>query len=138
MSAPAAKAFSFAGEDDAADRLVVVEVLERPDELAHQLVRERVQLLGPVEADDRDRLISLEEDRSFLLQELLDRLLRLLGRHREREPVARVVDRLVPGEVAPEVEVLLRVARRLRELAREALDEAVDLGVELRARARRG
>ena len=66
MSAPAAKAFSVPREDDAADRLVVVEVLERPDELAHQLVRERVQLLGPVEADDRDRLIALDRGRRSL------------------------------------------------------------------------
>src|SRR4029453_7142780 len=71
---------------------------------------------------------------TLLLEEALDRRLRLLGRHREREPVAGVVDRLVPGEVAPEVEVLLRVACRLRELAREVLDHAVDLGVELGGR----
>ena len=62
MSAPEAKAFSFAGDDDAADRLVVVEVLERADELGHELVRERVQRLGPVQPDDGDRLLALEED----------------------------------------------------------------------------
>src|SRR4029453_14137092 len=71
---------------------------------------------------------------TLLLEEALDRRLRLLGRHREREPVAGVVDRLVPREVAPEVEVLLRVARRLRKLPREVLDHVVDLGVELRGR----
>src|SRR6188508_2593814 len=65
------------------------------------------------------------------LEEALDRSLRLLGRHREREPVAGVIDRLVPGEVAPEVQMLFRIARRLRELAREVLDHAIDLGVEL-------
>src|SRR6476619_6855291 len=71
---------------------------------------------------------------TLLLEEALDRRLRLFGRHREREPVAGVVDRLVPCEVAPEVEVLLRVARRLRQLASEVLDHAVDLGVELGGR----
>src|SRR5262245_31570181 len=54
---------------------------------------------------------------TLLLEEALDRGLRFLGGHREREPVAGVVDRLVPGEVAPEVEVLLRVTRRLRQFA---------------------
>src|SRR5215217_1889257 len=68
---------------------------------------------------------------TLLLEEALDRRLRLLGRHRQREPVAGVVDRLVPGEVTPEVEVLLRVAGRLRQLPSEILDHAVDLGVEV-------
>src|SRR5262245_30452180 len=68
---------------------------------------------------------------TLLLEEALDRRLRLLGRHRECEPVTRVVDRLVPREVAPAVEVLLRVARRLGELPSEVFDHAVDLGVEL-------
>src|SRR6266487_3253810 len=67
----------------------------------------------------------------IFVQELLDRGLRLVRRHRERKPVARVVDRLVPGEVAPEVQVLPRVAGRLRELAQEALDDAIRLRVEL-------
>src|SRR5215475_4141660 len=71
---------------------------------------------------------------TLLLDEAPDRGFRLLCGHREREPVAGVVDRLVPREVAPEVEVLLRVAGRLRELAGEVLDHAVDLGVELRGR----
>src|SRR5690348_13189229 len=64
-------------------------------------------------------------------QEVLDRALRLVAQHREREPVARVADGVVPGEVAPPVQLLLRVARRLRELHREALDVVVDCGVEL-------
>src|SRR4029453_2450249 len=71
---------------------------------------------------------------TLLLEEALDRGLRLLGRHREREPVAGVVDRLVPGEVAPEVQVLFRVARRLRQLAREVLDHVVDLCIQLLGR----
>ncbi len=58
-------------EDDAADRLVVVEVLERPHELAHELVRERVQLFGPVEADNRDRLVPLNEDGHFFSRNFL-------------------------------------------------------------------
>src|SRR4026209_2931613 len=62
---------------------------------------------------------------TLLLEEALDRSLRLLGRHRQREPVAGVVDRLVPREVAPEVQVLLRVARRLRKLARQVLDHVI-------------
>src|SRR5215216_2553420 len=67
----------------------------------------------------------------FLVQEALDRGLRLLGRHREREPVASMVDRLVPREVFPEVQVLLRIARRLRQLPREVVDDSIDLGIEL-------
>src|SRR5438105_4473459 len=59
------------------------------------------------------------------------RLLRLVAEHRERQPVARVVDRLVPGEVAPEVQLLLRVSRRLRELHGELRGHLVDLRVEL-------
>src|SRR5262245_4064965 len=67
-------------------------------------------------------------------QEFLHRLARLVCRHREREPVARVVHRLMPGKVTPEVELLLRVAHGLRKLGGEALGDAVDLGVELAPR----
>ena len=65
------------------------------------------------------------------------RRLRLVGRHRERQPVARVVDGLVPGEVAPEVQLLLRVAHGLRELGGELLDQLVDGRVEVRRRTAR-
>ena len=139
MSAPAANARSLPVDDDAAHGLVRVELLESLDELAHQLVGERVQLLRPVQRDDRDRAVALDEDErlvSHASRGTPHRRLRLLGRHREREPVARVVDRLVPCEVPPEVQVLLRVARRLRELAREVLDDGVDLRVEFRGRYR--
>src|SRR5215217_7147120 len=68
------------------------------------------------------------------LEEALDRGLRLLGRHRQREPVAGVVDRLVPGEISPEIQVLLRVAGRLRQLPGEVLDHPVDLRVEVGCR----
>src|SRR5919201_190439 len=70
--------------------------------------------------------------RLFLSDEALDCRSRLVRRHRQGEPVARVIDRLVPREVLPEVQVLLRVARRLRQLAHEVLDDRVDLRVELR------
>src|SRR5207249_1054827 len=68
------------------------------------------------------------------LEEPLDRVLRLVAEHREREPVARVADRLVPGDVPPPVELLLRVAHGLRQLRRQLLDDLVDLRVELARR----
>ena len=51
-----------AAEDDAADRLVSVELGQHRDKLVHQLVRERIQRLRPVEQDDRDRVVALEEN----------------------------------------------------------------------------
>src|SRR5438874_405263 len=51
-----------AAEHDAADRGVVVEHAERVHELLHQLVGERVQLVGTVEEHDRGRLVALDED----------------------------------------------------------------------------
>src|SRR5205085_8060662 len=51
-----------AAEDDAPDRLVAVELAQLRDELVHQLVGERVQLLRPVQQADGDRLVALDED----------------------------------------------------------------------------
>src|SRR5262245_40531621 len=51
-----------ARDDDAVNCVVVVEVLECADELRHQLVRERVQRLRPIEPDDGDGFFALEED----------------------------------------------------------------------------
>ena len=51
-----------AAEDDAAHGFVVVELLEHARELLHQLVRERIQRVRPVEEDDCDRLLALQED----------------------------------------------------------------------------
>ena len=51
-----------AAEDDAAHRLVGVQLLERGDDLAHQLVGERVQRLGAVHQDDADRAVPLDDD----------------------------------------------------------------------------
>ena len=42
--------------------VVAVELLEPLDELLHQLVGERVQLLRPVELDDGDGLVALDQD----------------------------------------------------------------------------
>src|SRR5215208_4861333 len=67
-------------------------------------------------------------------EERLDRALRLVAEHRQREPVACVADRLVPRDVAPPVELLLRVPGRLRQLSHELLDDLVHLRVELRRR----
>ena len=39
---------------------VGVELLKRRDDLRHQLGRERVQLLRPVEEDGRDRRLALD------------------------------------------------------------------------------
>ena len=55
-----------AGEDDAANRLVAVQLLEPCDELLHERLRERVQLLGPVQPDDRDRVVLLDDDECVL------------------------------------------------------------------------
>src|SRR5262249_21367217 len=49
-------------EDDRPDRRVRVERLERLDELRHQLSRQRIERLRPVERDERERLLSLDED----------------------------------------------------------------------------
>src|SRR5205823_7473374 len=72
--------------------------------------------------------------RALAVEERLDRVLRLVAQHRERQPVACVPDGVVPRQVAPPVELLLRVAHRLRQLRRELADELVDLRVELRRR----
>src|SRR5205807_2172164 len=54
-----------AAEDDAADAVVPVQLLERRHELLHQLVGERVQLLRPVEEDDRDRAVAPDDHLRF-------------------------------------------------------------------------
>ena len=48
--------------DDAANRLVLVELLQSYDELLHQRTGERIQLLRTVEQHDRDRGGPLYED----------------------------------------------------------------------------
>ncbi len=55
-----------AAEHDRAHRPVSVELLERRHELVHQLVRERVQRVGPVEQDDGDRAVALDLDEAHL------------------------------------------------------------------------
>ena len=55
MSAPAANARSDAAEHDAANPVVLVELPQGIHDLAHQLVRERVQLLRAVDQHDPDR-----------------------------------------------------------------------------------
>src|SRR3954462_13196447 len=53
-------------QDDAAQRVVGVQPAQRVDELFHQLARQRVQLLRPVEEHDRDPcVIALYEDERF-------------------------------------------------------------------------
>src|SRR2546426_11997802 len=52
-------------EDDAADALVLVEGPQRCHELLHQLARQRVQLLRPVEQHDGDRVGAFYEDERF-------------------------------------------------------------------------
>ena len=51
-----------AAEHDRPHLRVAVELGERRDELVHQLVRERVQLLRPVEQHDRDLPVALDRD----------------------------------------------------------------------------
>jgi hypothetical protein len=51
-----------AAEDDAPHRVVAVELLQLRDELFHQLVGERVQRLGAVQLDDRNRSVPLDEN----------------------------------------------------------------------------
>jgi len=63
--APRRKRPLVPAEDDAADGLVLVEVAQRRHELFHQLARQRVQLLRPVEQHDRDRRDALYEDERF-------------------------------------------------------------------------
>ena len=52
-------------EHDAADRFVAIEALQLHDELVHQLVRQRVELLRPVEEHDGDRLLAFDYDERF-------------------------------------------------------------------------
>src|SRR5205807_3576777 len=47
------------------DAVVPVQLLERRHELLHQLVGERVQLLRPVEEDDRDRAVAPDDHLRF-------------------------------------------------------------------------
>ena len=54
--------FVISGKDDAANLVVPVQLTERRDELLHQLVRERVERVGPVQPDDRNRSVPLGED----------------------------------------------------------------------------
>ncbi len=58
-------------ENDAADRIVVVEVLERPDELSHELVRQRVQLFRAVQPDNGHWLVPLDENSHFFSRNFL-------------------------------------------------------------------
>ena len=51
-----------AGEDHAADAAIGLEGVERLAQLAHQLGAERVQRLGPVEADDADAALGFGLD----------------------------------------------------------------------------
>ena len=108
-----------AAEHDAADRLVGVELAQSGDELVHQLARQRVQLLRPVEQDDGDRVVALVRGRAA--SEMLSpppaprRRASTSRASRARDSTVSCQD-----EVAPEVELLLRVARRLRQLAPRA------------------
>jgi hypothetical protein len=52
MSAPGGKGLLAAGDDHAADGRVGVEGLERGAQFVHQLVVQRIELLGAVERDD--------------------------------------------------------------------------------------
>ena len=49
-----------AGEDDAANPVLAVKLLERLDDAVHQLVGERVQPLGAVHGHDGDLLVALD------------------------------------------------------------------------------
>ena len=49
-----------AAEDERADRGILVELVQRRDERVHQAVRERVQLLRPVQQHDADEAVPLD------------------------------------------------------------------------------
>ena len=49
-------------KDDAANAVLAVELLEPLDELRHEVVGERVELLRPVELDDGDGLVTLDQN----------------------------------------------------------------------------
>ena len=63
MSAPAAKAFSRAGDDDAADAVIGLEGVERLVHLGQERRIEGVQGLGPIEGDQPHLAARLDEDR---------------------------------------------------------------------------
>ena len=52
-------------EDDATNRLLLVQLLQSCDQFLHQRARQRVQLLRAVEQHDRDRVGPLYEDERF-------------------------------------------------------------------------
>src|SRR5205814_8386763 len=53
---------SGAGDDDDAGPRIPVEFLEGSDELGLQHHRQRVQLVGPVQRDERRRIAGLDEE----------------------------------------------------------------------------
>src|SRR5271155_4401504 len=53
---------SGAGDDDAADRVVGVELLDRFAHLARQLAVHRIELVGAVEGDDADAVFRIDQD----------------------------------------------------------------------------
>ena len=67
MSPPAEKARPGAGEDDAADRVVGLEPLQRVVQLAAELAVHRVELLGPVQREDADAVFDVGQDRFVVI-----------------------------------------------------------------------
>ena len=55
-----------AAEHDAADRVVFVELLQRADDLVHQLRGQRVERLRPVHQHDADGSVALDDDEAHL------------------------------------------------------------------------
>ena len=51
-----------AGHDDAADLVVGLEVVDRGGDLAEHAERQRIQHLRPVQRDDADRALAVDED----------------------------------------------------------------------------
>ena len=62
MSAPAAKAFSLPVEQDAADLVVGLEIVDRGGDLAKHAERQRIEHLRAVERDDADRAFAFDND----------------------------------------------------------------------------
>ena len=62
MSAPAAKAFSLPVTQDAADLVVGLEVVDGGRDLAKHAERQRVEHFRPVQRDDADRALALDND----------------------------------------------------------------------------
>src|SRR6185295_5082189 len=97
---------SRAGQYDDADVVVPFELQDDAPQLVHRLRVQRVENLGPVDGDDRDRAVALEQE----VVESHRSLLRRLQRERIHQPAEHEGRREEPAEhQAAEPELIARI-----------------------------